>query len=240
MLKTSIIVPLMNETYSLQQTVDIVMTENKNDIFEIIIVVAKRTSTESMGIAQELINKYPDHIRILEQTLPFLGGAMRDAFESVRGSHVIMMASDMETDPHTVKALIATAAARPDIDIIATSRWLTGGGFKGYKTYKAALNFIFQKTFSLLYGTHLTDLTFGFRLYKTEWLKKFIWTELRHPFLFECLIKPLRTGAKIIEIPSPWKSRFEGVSQNNLKIMASYTITGLRLRFMPINNFIKK
>ena len=57
------------------------------------------------------------------QHLPFLGGAIREAFDVARGSHVIVMASDLETDPNDVGKLIA-AAEKNASGVVATSRWL--------------------------------------------------------------------------------------------------------------------
>jgi hypothetical protein len=47
------------------------------------------------------------------------------------------------------------------------------------------LNGTFQTIFRIFYGTALSDLTFGFRIFKREWVKTIAWEELRHPFLLE-------------------------------------------------------
>jgi hypothetical protein len=57
------------------------------------------------------------------------------------------------------------------------------------------------------------------------------WEELRHPFLFESLIKPLRLGVPVFEIPGIWKARTEGESQNTFARNFSYVTVGLRTRF---------
>jgi len=48
------------------------------------------------------------------------------------------------------------------------------------------------------------------------------WEETAAPFLFETLVKPLRLGVEVIEIPSVWKARTEGKS-------AEYVSSQLRL-----------
>ena len=68
--------------------------------------------------------------------------------------------------------------------------------------------------FAVLYGTRLTDMTYAYRIYPTKLVQSLRWEELRHPFLFEALVKPLRLGVAVIEIPSIWKARMEGESQN--------------------------
>src|SRR3990167_9919787 len=95
-----IILPVMNETFSLRKTAEILVAENRDDILEILIVIAERTTAESRAVIEELRKKYPTVIRVMTQTLPYLGGAMRDAFREAKGEWVLMMSSDLETDPH--------------------------------------------------------------------------------------------------------------------------------------------
>src|SRR5947209_5188911 len=105
----SVILPVIDETTSLAKTVEVLLAENRQDISEILIVVCKKTSAAAREVCSFLLSRYPDLIRICEQTKPFLGGAMQDAFAIAQGSHVLMMASDLETDPHTVRPLMQKA-----------------------------------------------------------------------------------------------------------------------------------
>ena len=129
--RTTVLLPVISETQSLKQTVEILLDENKSDLQEILIVTGKKTTVESLQVCQELVKRHGPICRVVEQRLPFLGGAMRDAFGEAKGSHTIMMASDLETDPHTVKNLILEAKNNPDW-IITTSRWIESGSFNGY------------------------------------------------------------------------------------------------------------
>jgi dolichol-phosphate mannosyltransferase len=117
-------------------------------------------------------------------------------------------------------------------DIVAASRWLPGGGFSGYGRTRQTLNRLFQLGCRLLYGTRLTDLTYAYRLYRREALLDIRWDELGHPFLLECLLKPLRLGARVIEIPCAWRPRSEGTSANSLWQMFAYVRTAVRIRLM--------
>lgn len=119
------------------------------------------------------------------------------------GTHVIMMAGDLETDPADVKHLIAMAKKYPQDT--TTSRWIKGGNFAGYTELKLVFNYIFQKMFSLVYFTSLTDMTYGYRIFPTALIQAIDWQELKHPFLFETLVIPLRLGVKVHEIPTKWK-----------------------------------
>ena len=226
----TIILPVMNETAALEETVQILLRDVKDQVQEILIVVCKQTTAEAMAVAKRLRKELPELVMIHQQSLPYLGGALREAFDLARGSHVLLMASDLETDPHKVKELIACAARKPSAVIVA-SRWLKGGSFHGYPAVKLILNRAFQVFFSALYGRRLTDLTYAFRIYPTKLVQSVRWEELRHPLLFEALVKPLRLGVEVIEIPSAWRARTDGTSHGRLLDGLGYLRTGLKTRF---------
>jgi glycosyltransferase involved in cell wall biosynthesis len=226
----SIILPVINETTSLEETVKIILRDAKDRVKELLIVVCKRTTPESMEVVNQLRGALGDLVVVLEQKLPFLGGALRDAFDVARGSHVIIMASDLETNPNEVGMLIAEAEKNPSA-IVTTSRWIKGGEFHGYSKIKLICNWIFQHFFSLLYGTSLTDMTYGFRIFPTKLVQAIRWEEVRHPFNLESIVKPLRLGVPVVEIPSVWYARIEGESQNPFFRNFAYFPIGIKTRF---------
>jgi hypothetical protein len=234
----SIILPLMTETESLRQSVGIILAEARAEVSQILIIVCDRTRPESLAVARGLAQTHPDLIEVHSQRLPFLGGAIREGFERSTGSHVIMMASDLETDPHDVKCLITESKAHPRA-IITASRWREGGGFSGYAPVKFLANRIFQLIFSTLYASKLSDLTFGYRLFPVALAKAIKWEELRHPFLLETIVKPLRLGVPVVEISSRWRAREEGESQNTFMRNFTYFGIGLRVRFMRAQQILR-
>jgi glycosyltransferase involved in cell wall biosynthesis len=226
----TIILPVMNETISLEDTVNIVLRDVRDDVRELLIVVCERTTPEAMAVVDRLQQTLGDLVVVHHQKLPFLGGAFREAFDLARGSHVLMMASDLETDPNDARPMIAEARKNPSAVITAT-RWTKRGAFKGYSPIKLVCNWIFQRCFSVLYGVRLSDMTFGYRIFPTKLVQNIRWDELRHPFLFETIVKPLRLGVTVIEIPTLWKARIEGESQNPFFRNFAYFRTGFKNRF---------
>jgi hypothetical protein len=229
-LSVSVVLPVMTETESLIKTFEIIEAANRNDVLEYLLIVCQRTEAASLQVCESLVAKDPSRVRIHFQTLPFLGGAMRESFKLANGSHVIMMASDLETDPDAVATMIAESKANPNA-IITASRWLKRKGFRGYNPIKLGLNFIFQKLFSVLYRRALSDMTYGYRLFPTKLVKAISWNELRHSFLFETIIKPLRLGVPVKEISTVWKAREQGNSQNTFLRNFEYFSIGLKVLF---------
>ena len=226
----SVILPVMNETTSLRQTVDIIVAEARPDICEFLIVICDRTHRQSLDVIEDLGSRFGSLIVVHHQKLPFLGGAVREAFDLARGSHVIMMASDLETDPHCVRLLIDRAKQSPNA-IVTASRWSSGGAFHGYNPIKLMANKLFQGFFSMLYATKLSDMTYGYRLFPCNVVRGINWRELRHPLLFETIVTPLRLGVEVIEIPAIWRARTEGSSENTFIRNFRYIWTGVRIRF---------
>ncbi len=227
----TVILPVVNETVSLRTTVETIRHVVKRELIrEFIIVTCKRTTPEAMAVVEQLQKELGELVVVHEQKMPFLGGAMREAFNLARGSHVIMMASDLETDPKDVAVLIAEAGKYPEA-IITASRWQGGVQFHGYSKIKLVCNWMFQRLFSILYATRLSDLTFAYRIFPTKLVQAIRWEDFRHSFLFETLVKPLRLGVPVKEIPSTWRARTEGASQNTFFRNFEYFKIGLRTRF---------
>ena len=96
------------------------------------------TLPESRKAVEEIARAHPRLVTHRDQVRPFLGGAMRDAFEWARGTHVLMMASDLETDPHCVKDMIAKAREGWDRVSDIRSRRRCGSKRRVYATMTSA------------------------------------------------------------------------------------------------------
>jgi Glycosyl transferase family 2. len=238
----SILLPTLNETFSFIQTVKTILEEcNQDDICEFIAIVCDRTLNESLEAIQDakkISESKGIPLNIVWQELPFAGGAVRDGMSSAKGTHTIMMAPDLETDPHSVKDMIEMAKKYPE-DITTASRWISKGSFQEYSKIKYMLNFVFQKIFSILYGVNLTDMSYGYRIAPTSLFQSIAWEELKHPFFLETALKPIRIGTVFHEIPSMWRCREEGTSQNNLIQTFRYVKTAFKIRFQKKSTIIK-
>ena len=172
---------MVNIFYSLKQTVDIIAGTNvREDIAEFILLLCDRTSPETRKTAEELVEKYKDRIPVYihNQELPFVGGAIREGINLAKGSHVVMMSSDLETDPHVIREFIAKAKKYLK-RIITATRWKKGGGFEHYNKIKLICNLIFERAIGLFYFTGLSDLTYAYRIFPTDLMKRIRWNTWR-------------------------------------------------------------
>tara|TARA_A100001015_G_scaffold245586_1_gene281591 strand:+ start:3066 stop:3785 length:720 start_codon:yes stop_codon:yes gene_type:complete len=227
----SAVIPITDETFSLKKTIEILLKENNYFIKEIIIVASKKLTTKnSLNIARRLALSSKKKIKILFQKKPYFGGAMIDGFSNIKGTHLLMIASDLETHPREVKRMIKKLKKNPDT-IIGTSRWLKDGGFSGYNSLKLVLNFLFQNFFKILFLSNLTDFTYGFRIFPKKIIKKYKWKEFKHPLCLEMILRPIKDGYKSNEIAVKWKNRSEGVSKNPFFSNFNYFLVGIKIRF---------
>lgn len=235
----SVAVTALSETDSLRRAVEIVKdTCAHEDIKEIIIVLARISSEECIKTAEALCREYADvPVKMMFQERKFIGGAFQDAFEACSGSHVVMLAADMDTDPRKVCEFIEQSKMYPDRVITAT-RWKKGGGFVGYSKIKKVCNFIFNRFFALFYLTKLSDMTYGFRLLPVKVVKEIKWEEEKHPFYLETALKPLRLGVKFIEVPAVWTACREGESVNSFFQTFKYFRPAFANRFKKKKNML--
>ncbi len=237
----SVLVAAINETFSLRETVEgLERSCDASDLAEILILLhPEKTTPACRETAEALVagseGKVP--VRIVLQTLPFAGGAYRSAFPVAKGSHCVMMSADLETPPEAVARMIEESKKRPGC-IVTASRWMEGGGFSGYSRIKRLCNAVFQKTFSLLFLTRLSDLTYAFRLFPVKLMNAVDWKETRHPFFLETSLVPLRLGVPFVEIPAHWSPRPEGDSQNSFFANFRYFKTAFRIRFAKHGSFL--
>jgi hypothetical protein len=82
-------------------------------------------------------------------------------------------------------------------------------------------------------------MTYGFRIFPAALVHSIQWEELRHPFLFETILKPLRLGVRVKEIPGVWAVRKEGESQNTFFRNFEYFPIGLKVRFTDKEKLLK-
>jgi dolichol-phosphate mannosyltransferase len=209
----SIVVTVFSETFSIRETVDILVARDRGYIKEIILLVSPRASGESFKICQECADK-DQRVRILiQKNNPGIGWAYREGMQAASGNFVALMAADLETEPAAVDRMVEEIL-KTGCDGVIANRWLPGGGFTNYDPIKYVLNWIFQKTFQLLFWTNVGDLTFGFKILSKKVVDSIAWEGTLHETCIETTVKPITHGFRIHQIASVWVGRKEGTSIN--------------------------
>jgi len=206
----TIIVTAMNESKSLEKTIiGIIGLDLKIDL-EIIISTSKKASSDCLLSAKLLADQYPKNVKVYFQKEPFVAAAIIEASKLAQHDYIVVMAADGETPFETIPAMIF--AMNENTDIVCTSRWVLDKSFENYGKIKLLVNQLAQIVCKIFYPSVLTDYTFGFRLYRKQFLTGPNFQERKHPFFLESVLIPIKIGARCVEIPVNWKPRIEGSS----------------------------
>ena len=235
--KLSVVIPTIDETLSLEETLSFLLHCPDVDILEVLLIVAPHTSRATMAMCESFRARHPDRVRIIPQHAPFLGGAFRTGVTLAHGTHIVLMFADLESDPRLVPSMAAIAQAEPRT-IVSASRWIRKSSFSGYGPIKLLLNYCFQKACALASNSTVTDFTYGFRLHPSHVLQHAAWRETGHAFVLESILEPLLWKVPIREVPANWVARREGVKHNRFSAYSRYLITFLRIisRRWPIEH----
>lgn len=237
----TIIIPVIRETDLFEQVVRTILdTCSHEDLEEFIVVVhPEYTAQESFASIENMRRQCEQagvSYKVLEQKLPGMGGAMRDALDIAKGTHTVIQNADMALDPRLVAKLIECARKDPR-DITSVSRHMRGSQIEeGYDKLKLGWNILAQKYCAVLYQSRLTDFTYAYRICPTRYYHAVKWEEVKHPFALEGTLKFLRLGIKFHEIPG----NQVGGSQSGYGETLLYLPVSLKIRFMRKRNILKQ
>jgi dolichol-phosphate mannosyltransferase len=232
-IKLSVVVTVFSETFSIDETLNILLGQDRSYIKEIILLVSPRASEETFTICNRWVAKEPRVRLVVQKNNPGIGWAYREGMQAARGNYVALMAGDLETEPAAVDRMVEKIV-ETGCDGVIASRWLPGGGFTNYAPSKYVLNWAFQKIFKLLFRTRLGDLTFGFKILSKEITRALDWEGTLHEIHIETTVKPLKAGYYLEQVPSVWVGRKEGQSVNTLLRNFRYVRIALKTLLRPV------
>lgn len=229
-MKLSILLPVYGETELVRQTVKDILKSIGEYVFEILIIISPKSNRESFDVCYQL-EKLDSRVKVhIQRQNPGLGYAYREGFEVFNGTHLAVMASDGETPVEVLKDMISKSESS-GADVVVASRWLESGGFGGYNPIKYLVNLLFQRFFSVLFRTRLTDLTYGYKIMSREVVESIKWISTTHEICTETTLIPLIKGYRIEEVPARWIARKEGKSRNTFRNNLRYIIMALKVLF---------
>lgn len=230
------LVPARNESASLRATVEAIRRVAGRRCREILVILAPDAPSATRQTAERLVAEHAGVVRAQLQQGVGLGRAVAEGFALASAEYVLLMAADLETDPEAIPGFLEKMG-EGCWDIVAGSRWLPGGGFEHYGWCKRCANRMFQWFVGRLYGARLTDLTYAYRLYRRKALEGIVWDETGHAMLLECLLKPLRLGVRVGEVPCRWRRRDEGAGGPTWRQGWRYLRLAVRVRLAPIERW---
>jgi glycosyltransferase involved in cell wall biosynthesis len=147
----SVIIPALDEAENLPY----LLPRIPHWVHEIILVDGHSVD-DTVAVACDLC----PHIRVVTQDSKGKGAAIRSGVQSATGDIVILLDADGSTDPAEIWAFVGALLA--GADFAKGSRFLQGAGTADMPLYRRLGNDFLVSFTNLLFGTHFTDITYGY------------------------------------------------------------------------------
>lgn len=223
----SIVIPTKNEEKNIAHIIWGVKKSCLGFLKEIV-VVDGHSQDKTREIARKLgVKIVLDHGR-------GKGDAIRTAIEHLKGEITVFIDADGSHDPRDIKRLIKPILQNK-ADHVSGSRML-GGSDELHGDFNKFLRMMGSDIITLginyRFGVRLTDTQNGFRAIKTKVVRKLGLRENITTIEQEMIIKTLKDGCKIIEVPAHEYQRKYGTSTIKLqKVAWRYVYSWLKYLF---------
>jgi len=239
--RISVVVPTRNEARNLPY----VFSRLPADVHEVILVDGDSVD-DTVAVARQL---RPD-IRIVPQTRCGKGNALACGFQAATGDVIAMVDADGSADPAEIPRFVH--ALVNGADFAKGTRFAPGGGSRDITRFRKFGNDLLVTMVNLCYGTHYSDLCYGFNVFWRKHVPVLHLDTASPPsrrgdgrlwgdgFEIETLIhvRVAEGGLLVTEVPSFEHPRLHGVSNladfsDGLRVLGTILIerTGARRRY---------
>ncbi len=215
MIDISIIVPCYNEADGIAQLKErlppVIKSLQKNNEVELIFIDDGSTDNTNELLHKNFTDSYTKIIR--HEKNMNLGAAIRTGFLAAKGNVLVTMDSDCTYAPENIPKLLAELG---DCDIVTASPYHPEGKVIGVPKYRLILSKGVTTLYSIVTGRHLYTWTALFRAQKRKAISNITITHNNFIAVVEILIKAIKNGHKIKEIPETLYVRKYGISKMKL------------------------
>lgn len=152
--RVSVVIPTLNE----ERNLPFVFKRLPPGLHEVVIVDGHSTD----GTVEEARRLRPD-VRVVMQRGRGKGAALRDGFAACTGEIIVMLDADGSTDAAEIPRFVAALAN--GADFVKGSRFAQGGGSSDITAFRRIGNRALNAVVNSLYGTHYSDLCYGFNAF---------------------------------------------------------------------------
>jgi len=243
-----VILPTYNEKANIEKMIPVLEEEvfPKIKNHSMLLLVADDHSPDGTAQAVKAFGKKWKNIHLLMGNKEGLGSAyvraMKYAMEKLSADAVIEFDSDFQHDPHDIPRLIE--AMDNGADYVIGSRYVKGGKIPKEwgidRKVQSIFGSIFARIVLFTFGIH--DMTSGFKLTKTSFLKKVDLDNLyskNYSYKIQILYEVVKLGAKVKEVPIIFYERAKGKSKMNTNNIVESFLVVLKIRMHESRKFIK-
>jgi len=200
-LRISLIIPTLEEAENL----NFVLPAIPNIVDELIIVDGGSTDS-----TVDVVRKLRPDAKIIIDTVPGKGNALRRGFETATGDILVMMDADGSMDPLDIGTFVAALEA--GADVAKGSRFLQGGGSADMTILRRVGNRALTRAVRLTFGGRYSDLCYGYMAFWRHVLPTFDGDVKGFEIETFLNIRALAAGLRVVEVASFESARLFGES----------------------------
>jgi dolichol-phosphate mannosyltransferase len=211
-------------TYNEAENIDRLLRELRSIVPEARLLVVDDASPDGTGRLAETCAAELGSIDVVHRSVKDgLGNAYRFAFERVIGEGfdvVVTMDSDFSHDPQVIPRMLD--AIESGSDVVVGSRYVPGGGTRDWPLHRRLLSRWGNVYTGWILGVGVRDCTSGFRAYRASALAAIHPETTRadgYAFLTELMVRSVRQGARVVEVPIVFVDRRYGTSKMSSRIV---------------------
>ena len=230
----TIFIMTYNETNLLRETISVIKGSDCFSDVDRIVVVAKNDSCDGFFEAKKLIEEdCTGKVDIYLQKADTIEDSFTELPPMAEGSHFVIMAADMETNPANISDFIKMAKIYPEA-IICAAKWLKDSSVEGYGRLHELGSRMMNMFVGLLFNRNIKDPFSIYQIYPLSVYKKLSFDE-SSGFVYEHTIKALHNNFEYMEIPTVYRKRPVGRSHvSNIKMVRlamAFCFTAIKVRF---------
>lgn len=208
MAELTIIIPACNEELSIAATIKKLI--DKVTLNYEILVVNDHSTDKTKEIILRLSQQYTNIKIIDNESCPGFVNAFLCGIKNVKTPFFVAVMADLCDEPETIN--IMHKKIKEGYDIVAGSRYITGGKRLGGSNLKAVFSRFMGKSLHFLIGIPTYDVPNAFKMYRSSVLEGMQIESRGFEVSAEIPLKAYFKGARITEVPTVWRERQAGAS----------------------------
>lgn len=216
-LTLSILIPAHNEEGCIEKTIRSMCEILELNSISYEVLVINDHSQDKTELLLRQLSSADERVRYIDNYLPHgFGFAVRCGLENYKSDAVAIVMADGSDDPEDLikyyyKLLEGYAC-------VFGSRFIDGGGVKGYPFHKLVINRMGNLFIQILFKLKYNDTTNAFKAYRREVIEG-ISPLVSHHFnlTVEMPLKSISRGYSYAIVPIRWSNRKTGISKWNIK-----------------------
>jgi dolichol-phosphate mannosyltransferase len=226
-----VFLPTYNERENIERTVrDVLEAAPNGEVY-----VVDDLSPDGTGEAVDRMAEGDPRITILHREGPRGRGyaaieGLKRLLEREDFEYVIEMDADGSHDPRDIPAFLEACG---DCDVVLGSRYVKGGGVKGWGLFRTLNSAVANRVARVMLGLPYRDATSGYRCFRREALAALPWDRMisNNPSIVEEMLAHLHhRGLRIREMPIQFTNRTEGASKFSIRLIGRWILNLWKVR----------